>query len=165
MCMKKRKWGPLALSLLVTAATAALGAAITRRGMPAYEQLVKPPLTPPSLLFPIVWSILFLLMALGAAMIGSTRDTARRRRALSLYGAQLIANVFWSFLFFGLGRHWLAFIWLLLLWALILGMIFSFSSIRRPAGYLQIPYLLWVSFAAYLNLGIALLNKTNGAGL
>ena len=158
MCMKKRKWGPLALSLLVTAAAAALGAAITRRGMPAYEQLVKPPLTPPSLLFPIVWSILFLLMALGAAMIGSTRDTARRRRALSLYGAQLIANVFWSFLFFGLGRHWLAFFWLLLLWLFLLVTTLRFFKETPAAGWLLVPYLLWVTFAAYLNGGVWLLN-------
>lgn len=156
--MKKHKWGPFLLSFLVTFAAGALGAIVTARGMPAYEQLTHPPLTPPSLVFPIVWSILFLLMALGAGRIGQTRDTPQRQRALRLYALQLLVNVLWSILFFGLQQYWLAFVCLLLLWALILATIFSFSSIRPWAGWIQIPYLLWVSFAGYLNLGIALLN-------
>ena len=123
------------------------------------QTIAKPPLAPPAILFPIVWTILYALMGISAARVSLSEASARRKRALYIFAAQLVFNFFWSLIFFNAQAFGAAFFWLLALWVLILVMVLSFRKIEPWAGYLQIPYLIWVSFAAYLNLGVWLLNK------
>ncbi len=155
--MKKQRFGPYAGFLLLTAAAGGLGALIVNAGMPAYQMLEKPCFTPPDIVFPIAWSILYLLMAVGAARVWNTR-ARHRDRAIRLFCVQLAMNVLWNVWFFTLQWFLFAFLWLLALIAVIWLMIRSFSQLDAPAGKLQVPYLLWGCFAAALNLGIALLN-------
>ena len=128
--------------------------------MEAFEQLKKPTLSPPGWLFPVVWTILYTLMGISSYLVltsGQPKETIKM--ALAVYGIQLAVNFTWSLLFFNLEAYLAAFIWLLYLWLLILVMIYQFYKISKPAGILMIPYLLWVTFAGYLNLGIYLLNR------
>ncbi len=156
--LKKFKWQPYVIFILFTEAVGALAGILTQNSMEAYEALTKPPLTPPSIVFPIVWGVLFLLMGIGAARIYLS-DKPGRKRALVIFGIQLAVNFFWSLLFFNLQALGFSFILLNGLWILIILMIVSFWKVDRLAALLQIPYLLWVTFAGYLNLAIWLLNK------
>lgn len=122
------------------------------------ETIVKPPMSPPGWLFPIVWTILYALMGIGAARIYQSPPSKVRSLGLNLFVIQLVVNFFWSPIFFQLQAFGLAFFWLLLLWALVLRMIFVFGKIDPLAAKLQIPYLIWLTFAAYLNLGVWYLN-------
>lgn len=144
-----------AIPLLVGGAAAFLA----RDGFGIYALLHKPPLAPPAWVFPAVWTALYL--ALGAAsylVFVSGASAPRRARALRVYGAQLAASFFWPFLFFSLGLYMAAFLLALLLCALALVCVAMFGCISRPAGKLMVIYLLWLCYAAYLNLGVALLN-------
>lgn len=127
--------------------------------MEAFGQLNKPPLAPPGYLFPIVWTVLYTLMGIASYLILSS-DASKEEihNALFVYGLQLGVNFFWSIFFFNLEWYFFSFFWLLLLWSFILYTIVLFYRISKPAAYLLIPYLLWVTFAGYLNLGIAILN-------
>lgn len=120
---------------------------------------MQPPLSPPAIVFPIVWGILFALMGIGAARIYLSPPSAARSRSLLLFLVQLAFNFCWSLLFFNLQRFGLAFVWLMVLWGLILWMILSFRRTDSLAAWLQVPYFLWVTFAAYLNFGVWLLNR------
>ncbi len=144
--------------LLFTFLFAGLGALVTYLGMPAFEQLKQPFLSPPSFLFPIVWTILYLLMAFGAAIIYDS-DNANSPKALFVYVIQLTLNFWWCVLFFGFRLYLFSFIWLLLLICAVVVMIILFTRINRLAGLLQLFYLLWICFAAYLNFGIWFLNR------
>ncbi len=108
-------------------------------------------------MFPIVWTILFVLMGLGMALVWE-QDGPLERQALGLWIAQLAMNFGWSLIFFNAQAYGFALIWLCLLWLLILAMTLTFYSVRPIAGLLQIPYLLWVAFAGYLNFAIWQLN-------
>lgn len=152
---KMKHWKCYLTTILVTLAIGALGGWVTSSGMETYETVVKPSLTPPSVVFPIVWNILYILMGIGLGRILVQCDA---KKPLVLYGAQLAANFLWSVLFFGFQLYLPAFVWLLFLWCLILAMAKSFYAIDPLAGILQLPYLLWVGFAGYLNLMIWLLN-------
>lgn len=123
-----------------------------------YAALDKPPLTPPGFVFPIAWSLLYLLMALAAWRATLAAPTGERLHTLWPFVAQLVANGLWSILFFGL--HWmgLALLDLLLMWGLILLSIRRFARVSPSAAWLLAPYLAWVSFAAYLNAAIWWLN-------
>lgn len=125
--------------------------------MRVFDDLQKPPLSPPGWLFPIVWTLLYVMMGLASYLIVVSKD-ARRFRALSLYGYQLTANFLWPIFFFDFGWYLFSFAWILLLWFLILATIIRFYQISKPAAYLMLPYLAWVTFAAYLNFGIWRLN-------
>ena len=120
----------------------------------------QPALSPPAFLFPIVWSILYILMGISAAKIFSARlkmpDAVRN--ALSTYASSLLVNFTWSIIFFNFGAYFLAFIWIILLEFLIIKTIKQYSTIDQKAAMLQFPYAVWVAFAAYLNLAIAILN-------
>lgn len=154
--MKKKK--ALIVSILISVGVGALAAFFTRNSMEVYENLIQPPLSPPSWLFPVVWTILYILMGISAYLIYRS-DSFYRNSALKIYATQLIVNFFWTIIFFNLEMYLFAFIWLLLLLVLIILMIYGFSKINKTAAYLQIPYLLWVIFAGYLNFGIYWLNK------
>ena len=157
--MNKSKIKPYAVSILLTLAVGGLSGFLTSMGMDSFDALTKPPLTPPSFLFPIVWTVLFILMGVGAARVFLTEPTAARNRALIVYVVQLAVNFLWSIIFFNLQAYGFAFFWLILLWVLILTMIYLFCKVDKPAALLQIPYAIWVTFAGYLNLMIWLLNR------
>lgn len=136
-----------------------LSALITRTGMDIFETINKPSLSPPGWLFPVVWTILFILMGIASYLVlVSEKPQGEINRALTVYGIQLIFNFFWSIFFFNFSLYLFSFIWLVLLWLLILATAVLFYRISKPAGYLMIPYLLWVTFAGYLNFQIYLLN-------
>ncbi len=148
------------IGILIPLAVGGLAAFLTRDSMDIYETIVKPPLAPPGILFPIVWSILYVIMGIGSTMIYlSPADEKSRFGALWIYAIQLIVNFFWSIIFFNGQEFLFSFIWLILLWLLIILMIVRFARINKTAAYLQIPYLVWVTFAGYLNLAIHILNR------
>ena len=137
-----------------------LSGIFSRQGTAFYEANVyKPSLTPPGVLFPIVWSILYTLMGIGAARVAAAPHSSHRSRALNLFVIQLVFNFFWSLFFFNAQAYGFALLWLLVLWVLIIAMILQFRKVDRTAALLQIPYLLWVTFAAYLNFGVWQLNR------
>lgn len=138
----------------------ALSAFLTRSGMKEiFSSVQKPPLSPPGWLFPVVWSILFILMGIGSSKIYLCPSSCERSRAVKLYLFQLAVNFFWSIIFFNMEAFLFAFLWLLFLLALIVLMTAEFKKCTNWAAYLQIPYILWVSFAGYLNFGIWLLSR------
>ncbi len=150
------------LSYIISIAAAlivgSLSALLTSDSMDIYSTAKTPPLSPPGIIFPIVWTVLYTLMGISAARIYNANGQ-KFDSSLLIYAIQLAVNFAWSLIFFNIRNFLFAFIWLLLLWALILVMILKFYKIDKPAALLQIPYLLWVTFAGYLNLGIYLLNK------
>lgn len=158
--MKKENRKTYVWAILLTEAVGALSGWLSKGGMRLYSDTVsQPPLSPPSWLFPIVWGILYALMGISAARVYLSPPSPERSRGLNLYVLQLIVNFFWSLIFFNAQAFLFAFFWLMFLWLLVLGMIFVFYRTDPLAGKLQIPYLLWLSFAAYLNLGVWYLNR------
>lgn len=153
-----RSLGALALSLIACFAVSAAGGAITAEPVKTwYPGLVKPPLTPPDLAFPIVWTLLYAMMAVAAWLVWRR---AGWRSAHILFGIQLLLNLGWSALFFGLQNPALALIEITALWLAIAGTLAAFRPYDRIAALLLLPYLAWVSFAAYLNGAIWWLNRT-----
>ena len=154
--MKKPKYLPW---ILAVEAAGVLSGLLSRQEMQMYAEMIqKPPLSPPAILFPLVWTILYALMGIGAARIAASADGNIRSRALNVFVVQLVVNFFWSLIFFNAQAYGFALVWLLLLWVLIIAMILLFWPVDRLAALLQIPYLLWVTFAAYLNYGVWRLN-------
>ena len=151
-------WLVYAMAILLPLAVGGLSALLTMDGMRAYAQFNKPPLSPPGWVFPVAWTALYALMGISSALIYRSGNPARTD-ALKLYGLQLILNFGWTILFFGFDLFLAAFVWLLILEAVIIVMIAAFYAIRPRVAYLMIPYALWVAFAAYLNLGVFLLNR------
>lgn len=152
-----KKIKPYVTSILIALAVGGLSALVTSSNMNTYENIVKPALAPPGWVFPVVWSILFILMGISSAIVykkGGNDATD----ALKVYALQLIVNFFWSIIFFNMQAYLFAFIWLLLLLALIAVMIYRFYKVSPLAAYLQIPYFLWVCFAGYLTFMIFMLN-------
>ncbi len=150
-----------AIGILIPVAVGALSAFLTMGNMDTYEGIDKPFLSPPGIVFPIVWTILFILMGISSTIIyrSETADQKTKENALYIYGLQLVANFLWSLVFFNGKAYLLSFILLIGLWLLILAMILSFKKINKTAAFLQVPYLLWVAFAGYLNFMIYILNK------
>lgn len=154
-----KKWKPYVCFLALTEGVGALSGWLTRNGIRAMDAIPKSSLTPPDAVFPIVWSILFALLGIGAARIYLAPPSPERTRALRLFAAQLAVNFLWSPIYFNLQAFGLAFFWLLLLWVLILLMIRAFAKVDDCAAWMQLPYLLWVSFAGYLTLVTWLMNR------
>lgn len=145
--------------ILLAEAAGGLAGWLTREDVQIYtDSIAQPPLSPPPLVFPVVWTILYALMGISAARVALTADTLERRRGLWIFGLQLAMNFFWSILFFRFQMFGLALIWLAALWGVILWMITVFARVEPWAAWLQIPYLVWVAFAGYLNLGVWILN-------
>jgi tryptophan-rich sensory protein len=133
---------------------------LTRQGTEIYANMLqKPPLSPPGWVFAVVWTVLYALMGISAARIYAAPPSRARSRGLNLFIVQLVVNFFWSPIFFNAGAYGFALLWLLLLWALVALMILQFSKVDKTAALLQIPYLLWLTFAAYLNYGVWQLNR------
>lgn len=155
-----QKIKPYIISVLIALAVGGLSAFLTRGDMDLYENIVTPPLAPPGILFPIVWSLLYILMGISAAMIWKERGGSPLavQNALYTYATSLVLNFAWSIIFFKFGAFLLAFIWLILLFISIIATILKYRKIKPLAAYLQIPYAVWVAFAGYLNLAIYILN-------
>lgn len=157
--MKKQPWKVYAFWILLSEAVGAVSGWISRSGMERYsESVVQPALSPPMFLFPIVWVILYALMGIGAARVSLSPDSRHKDLALNLFVAQLVFNFFWTPIFFNAQAFGLAFGWIIVLWILVLAMILVFRKVDPLAAWLQLPYLAWLSFAAYLNYGVWMLN-------
>lgn len=151
--------GVLLVCIAIPLLTGALAALLSGGGMRTFESLNQPPLSPPGRLFPIVWTILYALMGIASYLIlVSGKNKEEIRKAILVYAYQLVVNFLWPTFFFNFGWYLFSFFWLVLLWGLILLMILRFYKISEKAAYLLIPYLLWVTFAGYLNLAIRWLN-------
>ena len=147
----------LIISLLISLGVGALSAIITSGSMDMYEYLVKPPLSPPSILFIILWPILYIFMGISSYIIYESKDI-NSDKALKVYGVQLFLNFIWPILFFLLGYRFISFIWIIVLLITIVIMIKKFYRINKLSAYLQLPYLFWILFASYLNIGFYILN-------
>ena len=157
--MKKSNWKIYAFFIGVSEAVGLLSGWLTRAGTASYAEMIqKPPLAPPGWVFPVVWTVLYALMGISAARIWLAPPSPARNRGLNLFWLQLAVNFLWSPIFFNAGAYGFALIWLLLLWVLVLLMILQFRKVDLPAALLQVPYLIWLTFAAYLNWGVFRLN-------
>ena len=168
----KRNWKRLGIFILIPLAVGALSGFLTRGGMESFTQLYQPPLSPPAWLFPVVWTLLYTLMGVSSYLIyisGAKEAEGEKRKdelplkreksqALTTYGYQLVVNFLWPVFFFSFEWYFFSFLWLVLLWVLVAKMILEFGQISTTAALLNVPYLLWLSFAGYLNLGVWLLN-------
>ena len=137
-----------------------VAALLTTNSMEVFGAVRKPPLAPPSWLFPVVWTILYVLMGISSYLVltsGAAREEIEG--AIRIYAYQLVVNFLWPTFFFNLGWYLFSFVWLVLLWVLVLLMILRFKEINKLAAYLNIPYLVWLTFAGYLNIGVWLLNR------
>ena len=156
--LKNKEWS-LIKCIAIPLFVGGLSAFLSGSGMEAFGLLKKPPFSPPGFIFPLVWTILYILMGIASWLIWTSgAEKQDIYYALMVYGRQLFVNFFWPVFFFKLEWYLFAFVWLLLLWALILANILVFYRINKTAAYLLIPYLVWVTFAGYLNLGIWYLN-------
>lgn len=168
----KRNWKALIINILIPLAVGTAAGLLTMGGMRQFEALNKPPLSPPAWVFPVAWTILYTLMGISSYFIyisepeelsgdvsnKNTKENNRKEQALTTYGYQLIVNFLWPVFFFHFQWYFFSFLWLVLLWILVAKMILEFGQISKTAALLNIPYLLWLSFAGYLNLGVWLLN-------
>lgn len=157
--MKHKNWKIYGIWILISEAVGALSGFLSMDGMKLYStEIAQPPLSPPALVFPIAWGILYALMGIGAARIYLSEPSKARSLGLNIFAVQLVVNFFWSLIFFNAQAYGFAFFWLLLLWGLVLWMILTFRKVDPLAAWLQIPYLVWLTFAAYLNAGVWYLN-------
>ena len=153
------KWKLLIPAVLLPLTVGGLAALLTGSAMDNYSQVTRPPLSPPGWLFPLAWSLLYILMGISSYIVATSSVSGERReRALCVYALQLAVNFAWPIIFFKLSAYGAAFFWLLLLVVLVLITILLFWHISKTAGKLLLPYLLWLLFALYLNLGVWLLN-------
>ncbi len=149
--MKRKKWWIYGIFIALTQLIGGLSGFLTRKGMEQISQLPQSALTPPGIVFPIAWAVLYTLMAVGAARVWMAPEGEERTRGLWLYVFQLIFNFFWSLFYFNMQAFGFSLLWLVILWVLILAMTLSFRKVDKIAAWIQLPYLLWVAFAGYLN--------------
>ncbi len=147
----------LLISVAIPLAVGGLSALLTSHSMKAFESLLKPPLSPPGWLFPVVWTILYILMGTACYLV-CVSGSSIKRKCLIIYGVQLFFNFFWSIIFFNMQVYLFALIWILIILALIIAACVCFKEASRKAAYLMVPYIAWVAFASYLNFGIYILN-------
>lgn len=155
--MKKINWKRLIIITIITFVVGSFFSFFTMNSMETFKELEKP-INVPGILFPIVWSILYLLMSISCYIISCSKDE-NKNEAIIIYAIQLVINSVWSLIFFGFGAYLLGFIWIIILAVTVIIMIAKFYNINKKAAYLNIPYILWILFAAYLNFGIYILNK------
>lgn len=158
--MKKRSVIDILIWIIGAELVGAVSALLSGGFSDFYMKYRQPPLLPPAWLFPVVWTVLYAVMGFSAYLIySSDADLSKRKKALTVYFIQLALNFSWSIIFFRLEMLWAAFGVILLLWLMIIVMIVVFRSISSAAAYMNIPYLLWVSFAAWLNFMTAWVNQ------
>lgn len=148
---------PFAVSLLISLGTGGFSAFLTKDNMSVYSGINRPALSPPPEVFPVVWSILFVLMGISAALVWCS-ERRKSDSALLFYGAQLVFNFCWSIIFFNFRAFGFAFFWLMILLVLIGITAYGFYRTEKAAGLLLLPYFIWVLFAGYLNFAIWMLN-------
>ena len=150
-----------AIAIAIPLAIGGLSALLTRGNMQIYSEVQTPPLSPPAILFPIVWTILYILMGVSSAIIWANRekDIDAAQSGLATYALSLAFNFAWSIFFFNFRWFGFSLVWLIVLWILILVTISRYRKLSSAAAYLQIPYAVWVAFAGYLNAGICWLNR------
>lgn len=148
------------ISIIIPLFIGGLSAFLTRDNMNIYDEINTPPLSPPGFLFPVVWTVLYVLMGVSSGLIWQKRGKNRENaeNALLIYAVSLVFNFIWSIIFFNFRLYLLSFIWLVVLLILIILTTIKYKKILPLAALLQIPYILWVTFAGYLNFGIYLLN-------
>ena len=158
--MKNRNKYLICIALIISPILIGIASSIlTMDMMKEYGSLNKPFLAPPTIVFPIAWTILYLLMGIAAAMIYSREEYSEYRSVgLTLHMTQLILNFFWSIIFFNMKKYVFAFIWLVILWLIVFSMINNYKKISKTAFLLNVPYIVWLTFAGYLNLAVAILN-------
>ncbi len=136
-----------------------VSAFVTGDAMKAFEYVEKPSLTPPGWIFPVAWSVLYILMGIASYIVLSSEKAQKlKNSALTYYGVQLFFNFIWSIVFFKFSAYLFAFLWLIVMFTLIIATYRKFYAISEKAAYLLILYVLWVIFAGYLNFGVYLLN-------
>lgn len=159
------RWGRLVISVLIPLTIGSLSALLSANGMKVYGTLNKPPLSPPGWVFSVAWSILYIMMGTAYYLVMETPknkdDLSREPKwvATVLYSFQLLLNFMWSLIFFRWELRLLAFAWLLALAAMVFLCVWVFMKANRLAGWMMIPYALWLCFAGYLNMGAYLLNR------
>lgn len=158
MNVKRNQFWTYAIAIAIPEAVGALAGLLTRAGIESFQNVSQSVLTPPAIIFPIVWTILYALMGVSLARIWMEPDSTERTRGLSLFLFQLIFNFFWSFFFFNMQDFGFSLLWIIILWVLIGMMILSFYKVDRFAAWLQVPYFLWVTFATYLTYQVWRLN-------
>ena len=147
------------ISIAIPLIVGGLSALITSENMNLYSRIETPLLSPPGWVLPVVWTILYTLMGVSFYLVwNSNAAIFEKKQAFTIYAIQLFLNFIWSPIFFNMRAYLIAFIVLLVLWGFVLAMIIKFYKISKLAGILQIPYLIWLTFAGYLNLAIYLLN-------
>lgn len=158
--VQRTNWKTLLLFLAIPVAVGLLSAVVSMEGMKHFEEVQKPPHTPPGWVFPAAWTVLYLLMGYASYVVWRS-DAPRRAvdHALVWYGAQLMANFLWSPLFFRWELYLPAMIWLGLMLVLVIVTLTRFWRIEPKAGCLLIPYVLWTVFALWLNAGVWSLNR------
>ena len=152
--MKKIK--TLVISIATAILVGLIGGLLGNSNM-GFDLIQKPSFTPPGIIFPIVWTILYILMGISSYLIYESNNI-NKNNALRIYALQLIVNMLWTFFFFNLKWYLFSFFWIILLIVLVSIMIYRFMRINKTAAYLQIPYLIWLIFASILNFSIFLLN-------
>ena len=163
--MKKLNVVKLIIAILIPLLVGGLSAFLTKDAMVMFDAIKKPPLSPPGIVFPIVWSILYVLMGIARYSLYnldeqklSEEQIKFRNYTLVIYDIQLFFNFFWSIIFFKFSMYKFAFLWLIVLWVLVFIFIKNALKLNKISAYLMIPYLLWITFAGYLNVAIAILN-------
>ena len=163
--MKKFNIVKLIIAIAIPLLVGALSAFLTKDAMMVFNTIKKPPLAPPGIAFPIAWSILYVLMGIASYLIYeldveklSSEKVILRENTLVIYVVQLVFNFFWSIIFFKFSMYKFAFVWLVVLWILVFVFIKNAIKLNKVAAYLMISYLLWMTFAGYLNIMIAILN-------
>ena len=155
--VRKIQWGKLILSILIALSVGFLTSLLTKNNMHIYASLNKPPLAPAGMVFPIVWTVLYILMGVSAYMVLVKNDTMKKG-ALVVYALQLAINFSWPLIFFNTELYFLALLILIILWLMVFVMIVAFLQVDPKAAWLQYPYLVWITYATYLNLGVVFLN-------
>jgi tryptophan-rich sensory protein len=154
---KKINLGALIISLVISLGTGFLSSLLTKGNTAVYQDIIKPGFSPPPQVFPVVWTILYILMGISAYIIYMS-DSPQKTSALVIYAIQLAVNFMWSIIFFNMKNYLGAFLWIILLIIWIAAMIVSFYRIDKRAAFLQLPYLLWTIFAAVLSFSIYMIN-------
>ena len=146
-------------SIFIPLAVGAVSGFISMNAMDDFALASKPPLSPPGWIFPVVWTVLYILMGISSYLVNNSDAPKEEiKKANLVYGISLVFNFFWSIIFFNLKQYLFAFLWLLALLFLVIYTVYLYFGISKTAAYLQIPYIIWLLFAAYLNFGIFLLN-------
>lgn len=160
MLMTKNVWKNVILWVFISEAVGLLAGLLTQNATEIYGQMAKKPaLAPPDWLFPVVWTGLYALMGIGAGLVFSQEMNGDRNRGLNLMVGQLVVNFFWPLLFFNAQAYGIAILWLILLLVLVIWMTLEFRKTSPLAALLQIPYILWLLFATYLNVAVWYLNR------